>query len=155
MKRYVFFTVLSLMAFNVLAQEVGKDDELKASNPYIRIEPAEVNLGKIPVNKVTEDLGNVEVSIHNDGDKPLILNQVTACCGTRVVEWTREPIPPKGKGKVKVNFREGTHPHRISRTITITSNAANGNIPKVGISGEIVVPSEVKEIKLGHSRELD
>ena len=38
-----FFTVLSLMAFNVLAQEVGKDDELKVSNPYIRIEPAEVN----------------------------------------------------------------------------------------------------------------
>ena len=138
---------------SVFTQEIS-NEELKANNPFIRIEPSEVILGSIPSNKVTEELGNIEITIHNDGAKPLILNQVTACCGTRVTEWTREPIPPNGKGTVKVNFRVGTHPHRISRSVTIASNAANGNSHRVSISGEVIIPSDAKEIQLGHSREF-
>jgi hypothetical protein len=149
----VTFSIL-LTATTLFAQEASIE-EIKKNNPFIRIEPSEVNLGSIPSNKVTEELGNVEINLYNDGAKPLILNQVTACCGTRVTEWTREPIPPNGKGTIKVNFRVGTHPHRISRTVTISSNAANGNSHRVSISGEVIIPSDAKEIQLGHSREMD
>jgi hypothetical protein len=148
----IFFLILSFcLTLSGLAQQNG-NEELKKNNPFIRIEPKEVNLGSIPVDKVTDELGNVEITVHNDGSKPLILNQVTACCGTRVNEWPNQPIVPGGKGTIKVYFRVGTHAHRISRTVTINSNAANGNTVKVPILGEVVLPPDPKEIKLIDSK---
>lgn len=141
----------SLIPFFSYNQEVN-NEELKAKGSFIRFEPSEINLGKIPSTKVTEESGNIELTVHNDGKLPLILNQVTACCGTRVNEWPRQPIPPGGKGTIKASFRMATHAHRISRTITVVSNAANGGEFKIPITGEVIIPSEVKEIQLHDSR---
>lgn len=124
------------------------DEDLKKKGSYIRFEPAEVDMGKIPMNSVTEETGNIQIVIHNEGSKPLILQQVTACCGTTVKEWPKQPILPGSSGTVKVYFRVESRPYRISRTITVTSNAANGNSQKLAILGEVVVPSAKNEIQL-------
>jgi len=153
MKHIIIPITLIFITFHLFSQEIS-NDKLKSNNPFIRIEPNEVNLGTIPSNKVTEDLGNIEISLYNDGAKPLILYQVTACCGTRVSEYTLEPIPQNGKGTIKVSFRVATHPHRISRTVTVVSNAANGNSQRIRILGEVVIPTETKEIKLEQSSEV-
>ena len=32
--------------------------------------------------------------IKNDGDKPLVISNVTTSCGCTVADWTKEPIAP-------------------------------------------------------------
>jgi len=54
MLRLVSFLITILFSVTVYAQTAGNDD-LKKSNPYIRLDPAEYNLGVIEVNEVTEN----------------------------------------------------------------------------------------------------
>jgi archaellum component FlaF (FlaF/FlaG flagellin family) len=145
MKAIITLVVTLLFFTGASAQTV---EEMKKNGAYLRFEPTEINLGTIASDKVTEESGKVEVTIHNDGSQPLLISQVTACCGTRVTEWPRQPLAPGQKATIKASFRMGTHPHRISRTITVISNAANGDSQRVAILGEVVIPSQPNEIKL-------
>ncbi|MDD4385987.1 MAG: DUF1573 domain-containing protein [Bacteroidales bacterium] len=147
MRRFMLYAFLMASSVVLFAQQPA-DEELKKKGPYIRFEPSEINLGNISTNDVTEDIGNIEIEFYNDGVQPLILNQVTGCCGTRINDWTRKPIAPGQKGTIKVWFRVSPQPHRISRTITVQSNAINGNNKKMAILGEVVIPSSANEIQL-------
>ncbi|MDY0201118.1 MAG: DUF1573 domain-containing protein [Tenuifilaceae bacterium] len=147
MKR-VFLTFLSIvLSVGLFAQE-SNDEDIKKTNPFIRFSPTEVNLGSISVDSVTEETGNISIEAHNDGSLPLIINQVTGCCGTRITDWTREPIMPGQKGTIKIFFRISPTPQRISRTITVQSNAGNGKIQRLAILGEVILPKAGNEIKL-------
>lgn len=146
--RYLYIlTLLFALPFLAISQP-NNNDELKTKGPFLRFEPSEVNMGKIPMNSVTDESGNTEISVFNDGSKPLILQQVTACCGTTVKEWPKQPILPGKSEKIKISFRVEPRPSRISRTVTVTSNALNGSSQKVSILGEVVVPAATNEINL-------
>lgn len=147
MRKYLLYTLL-LFSTSVLFAQQPSDEELKEKGPFIRFEPSEINIGSIPTSDVTEDIGNVEIEFYNDGIQPLILNQVTGCCGTRINDWTRKPVAPGQKGTIKIWFRVSPHPHRISRTITVQSNAINGNNKRLAILGEVIIPSSTNEIQL-------
>lgn len=147
MKRISLLIFLALTVFAAHSQD-NNNEVVKKNNPFIRIEPVEVNLGAIEVDKVNDNTGNIEIIVHNDGAKPLIITQVTACCGTNVKEWPRQPIAPGQKGSVKVYFRVEPRPSRITRTVTINSNAANGAVQKVAILGEVVLEKKGNEIQL-------
>ncbi|HOP04815.1 MAG TPA: DUF1573 domain-containing protein [Tenuifilaceae bacterium] len=140
----VFLLFVSTIGFS---QTAGNED-LKKTNAYIRFEPEEYNLGVIEVNEVNENTGNIEINVTNDGAKPLILNSVTGCCGTDVKDWTKQPIMPGKSGTIKVYFRVEPRPSRISRTVTVKSNAANGAQLKVAIFGEVVLKRQTNEIDL-------
>lgn len=147
MKR-VLLTFLSIvLSIGLFAQEPN-DEDIKKTSPFIRFSPSEVSLGSISVDSVTDETGNISIEAHNDGSLPLILNQVVGCCGTRITDWTREPIMPGQKGTIKIFFRISPTPQRISRTLTIQSNAGNGKIKKMAILGEVVLPKVGNEIKL-------
>lgn len=120
----------------------------KPDGPQIRFAPTEINLGKVAVDKVTNDLGKIEIVVHNDGNRPLIISNTTACCGTRVNEWPREPIAPGGNAKIKAEFRVEARPYRISRSLTVQSNATNGESQRIAILGEVVVAPSPNEIAL-------
>ncbi|HZJ73512.1 MAG TPA: DUF1573 domain-containing protein [Perlabentimonas sp.] len=147
MKRTLLTFLSIVLSIGLFAQEPN-DEEIKKANPFIRFSPTEVNLGSIDVNSVTEETGNISIEAHNDGSLPLIINQVTGCCGTRITSWTREPIMPGEKGTVQIFFRISPTPQRISRTITVQSNAGNGKAKKIAILGEVVLPKAGNEIKL-------
>jgi hypothetical protein len=147
MKKILSILLSVSLSFIAFAQQPN-DDEIKRSSSFLRFNPTEVNLGAISVDKVTEDTGKVQIEVFNDGAIPLILNQVTACCGTNVNDWPRQPIAPGQKGVIKISFRVAPSPQRISRTLTVQSNAGNGNVQKIAILGEVVIPSAGKEVKL-------
>ena len=46
----------------------------------------------------------VNYTFTNTGDRPLVLSNVTTSCGCTTAEWTREPIPAGGTGKVSAVF---------------------------------------------------
>ncbi len=138
MKTLYFFIIASVLSYGAFAQ-VSDPEDLKKEHPYLRFEPEEVQLGTFNVNEISDDLGEVDIKVHNDGAKPLILNRVTACCGTRVKERPSQPIAPGEEGIIKISFRVAPRAQRISRTVTVYSNAANGNMLRVRIKGEIVM----------------
>jgi hypothetical protein len=147
MKRLFLLSIACIIAITAFSQQPD-NDELKKSNAFLRFDPTEVNLGAIEVTKIDENTGNLEFFVYNDGAKPLIISQVTACCGTTVREWPRQPIAPGQKGSIKVFFRVERRPSRISRTVTVNSNAANGAVQKIAILGEVVLEKQSNEIEL-------
>ena len=147
MKRILLVFLSIGLSASLYAQQPN-DEDIKKTNPFLRFSPTEVNLGSINVDSITEETGNISIEVYNDGSLPLILNQVTGCCGTRVTDWTREPIMSGQKGTIKIFFRISPTPQRISRTITVQSNAGNGKNLKIAVLGEVVLPKAGNEVKL-------
>jgi hypothetical protein len=98
------------------------------------------DFGKVPTTNAPD--GKVEFRVYNKGKKPLVLSSVRACCGTQVKEYTVQPISPGDSGIVKVEFRILPRPHRISRTVTIQSNAENRQTAVLRIVGEVIEPPD-------------
>ncbi len=74
----------------------------------------------------------------NTGDQPLIITNVRSTCGCTVPSKPEAPIMPGEKGKIDVKYNMSIG--RISRTITVESNAVNfenGTVP-LRIKGEVV-----------------
>lgn len=91
---------------------------------------------KLEFSKETIDLGTlftdrlevmkIEVKFKNSGNQPLIVTSARGCCGTRILEWTSEPIMPGDTGVVVAEIRASPHPHALSRVITVVSNDPEG-----------------------------
>ncbi len=109
----ILFLVMILGAGVALSQE--------KKGPQLKWEKDRLDFGTVYLDDLPET--KVDIKFSNDGDAPLLLSQVRACCGTRVNNWPREPILPGEEGIIEVEFRLAQRPHRISRTVTVTSNA--------------------------------
>ena len=67
---------------------------------------------KATFDKMTHEFGVVlwkhpataTFQIKNDGDKPLVISNVTTSCGCTVADWTKEPIAPGATGVVASTF---------------------------------------------------
>ena len=67
---------------------------------------------KATFDKMTHEFGVVlwkhpataTFQIKNDGDKPLVISNVTTSCGCTVADWTKEPIAPGTTGVVTSTF---------------------------------------------------
>jgi hypothetical protein len=134
----ILFLVFAV-AFSISAQSKGA---------FITLKPDTVKLGEIGLNDLSDENGKVQISIVNTGDSPLIINDVTGCCGTNIKEWPKAPILPGKSGLIKVEFRIEPRPQVISRTVTIKSNALNSKVVKVPIDGLIIESKGKNEIKL-------
>jgi hypothetical protein len=140
MKRILFLIIVFIASIHSLsAQNKGA---------FITVKPDTVNIGEIGLNDLSDENGKVQISVLNTGNKPLILNEVTGCCGTNIMEWPKPPILPGKSGLIKVEFRIEPRPQIISRTVTIKSNAGNSSTIKVPIKGSVVESKDKNEIKL-------
>lgn len=87
----------------------------------------------IDFDKLKHDFGDVlpdsdnttEFIVYNTGDKPLILDDVSASCGCTMPKKPEEPILPGESDVIEVTF----HPkpgqvNEIKKTITVTANTA-------------------------------
>ncbi|MBB5286495.1 hypothetical protein HNQ92_004656 [Rhabdobacter roseus] len=89
---------------------------------------------KMPVfavlDSVAYDFGTVQegatvehsFAFRNDGQFPLIINNVTASCGCTVPEWPREPIAPGGESTILVRFNSKGKPGPQVKTVTVYAN---------------------------------
>lgn len=62
----------------------------------------------------------------NTGTAPIILNSVRPSCGCTSPEWTKEPVMPGEEGKIDVKYNSRGRIGVFNKSITITSNAAEG-----------------------------
>jgi hypothetical protein len=128
MKNIVFIFMAMLMGVGVAISQENKGPQLKWE--LDRYDYGTVYLEDLPETKL-------DIKFKNDGDEPLVLSQVRACCGTRVNSWPREPVMPGDEGTIQVEFRLAPRPHRISRTVTVNTNAQNAT-SIFRIVGEVV-----------------
>lgn len=134
MKRFLFTAGLLLFLIN------PSNAQLSGNGPTISFDKEVHDYGKIITTKTPD--GKVEFKVYNKGKIPLIMSNVRACCGTQVKEFTNQPISPGDSGIVKVEFRILPRPHRISRTVTIQSNAENRQTAVLRIIGEVIEPPD-------------
>ncbi len=141
MKKFLIFTsIIFAVTLSISAQNTN--------GAFIVTNPDTVQLGEIGLNDLSNDNGKIEITVINKGNLPLILNDVTGCCGTNIKEWPKAPILPGKTGLITVEFRIEPRPQVISRTITIKSNAVNSKVLKVSINGLIIESKSKNEIKL-------
>jgi len=58
----------------------------------------------------------------NEGDFPLIINNVSASCGCTIPQWPREPIGPGEGGDILVHFNSKGKEGPQFKTVTIFAN---------------------------------
>jgi len=76
----------------------------------------------------------------NSGNSPLILSKVTASCGCTTPDWTKEPVPPRGEGQIKVTFNPARRKGSFKKSVTIRSNSSTP-VVMLHIKG-VVTPRE-------------
>lgn len=134
MKRLLFIAGFLLIFANLSHAQQSENGSVITFNKDVH------DYGKVLTTNIPD--GIVEFKVYNKGKKPLVLSSVRACCGTQVKEFTNQPISPGDSGIVKVEFRILTRPHRISRTVTIQSNAENRQTAVLRIIGEVIEPPD-------------
>lgn len=111
--------IICLTNNNINAQsDKGPKFEYKAEKNRIELDTMYLNN--------MNDVVKLKIEFENKGDKPLVVNKVSGCCGTQVKDWTKSPISPGKKGKINIEFRVPPRPHKISRTIKAVSNDPEG-----------------------------
>ncbi len=94
---------------------------------------------KLPVMKMTDsttfDFGTISegdivehtFNFRNEGEFPLIINNITSSCGCTTPEWPREPIDPKASSSIKVRFDTKNKTGPQVKTITVYANTEPAN----------------------------
>jgi hypothetical protein len=57
----------------------------------------------------------------NAGKAPITIQSVNSSCGCTTPAWSKEPVAPKKKGQVTVNYRTSVGP--INRQVTVNTDA--------------------------------
>jgi len=87
--------------------------------------------------KVKHDFGNLKqedgpakvvFEFTNTGGQPITITNVKSSCGCTTPSWTRQPVPPGAKGTIEAVYNPANRPGHFSKTVTVTSNAANSPI---------------------------
>ncbi len=68
-----------------------------------------------------------EFAFKNTGKKPLVVEKVRSSCGCAVPKWSKEPVLPKGKGVIRVEY-DSNKIGQFQKTVKIYSNALNSPV---------------------------
>ena len=85
-------------------------------------------------------------TIKNDGNKPLVISNVTTSCGCTVADWTKEPIAPGATGVITSTFDAKALGH-FYKDVGVYCNASDRPIYLM-LSGE--VSADPKNYTLTH-----
>jgi hypothetical protein len=89
-------------------------------------------------------------TVKNDGDKPLVISNVTTSCGCTVADWTKEPIAPGATGQVSAVFDAKALGH-FYKDISVYCNASH--LPNyLTVNGE--VSADPKNYTMTHPYEI-
>jgi hypothetical protein len=88
---------------------------------------------RIKWDKTTHEFGKVklkspvsyEFEFTNEGEAPLLISDVEPSCGCTVTEYSKDPILPGKKGKIKTTF-DATSLGKFNKSIKIVANLEGG-----------------------------
>lgn len=136
MKKVLLSLVVMLFTVAAIAQQ-KQPAQVAATGPQINFEVSEYNFGDIHQGDKVERT----FVFTNSGTAPLVLSNVMTTCGCTAPSWPREPIAPGQSAEIKVVFNSAGKMGAQNKTITVLSNAVNGN-EKVRIIGNVLPPKK-------------
>jgi hypothetical protein len=75
--------------------------------------------------------------VSNTGTNPLVIQNIVASCGCTQPEWTRQPIPAGGTGKITAIYDPRNLPGKFSKTLSVYTNT-NPQVSVLVIKGEVI-----------------
>jgi hypothetical protein len=130
--------LLVLLLFGAACRNQKPDREVvevpPGLQPEIRFEKTEHHLG----NVLQGEKVGYNFIFTNVGDASLVIQDAKASCGCTVPKFSREPIPPGGKGSVEVVFDSSGRIGQQSKTVTIQTNGKE-QVVYLTIKAKIVI----------------
>ena len=131
MKKFALICLFATMAYIAGAQDVEKK-EVPANGAKIRFEEMEHQYGTIQKG----GNGDCQFTFWNDGNEPLILQNVKASCGCTTPKYTQKPVMPGQIGVIDVHYNTN-NVGGFSKTVTVTSNAVDNPRVVLRIKGNV------------------
>ncbi len=110
MKKVILIGYFTLFALIVTAQD----------KPQIKFESEIYDFGTI---KEANGPVDHKFEFTNTGKTPLVIQGVRSSCGCTTPSWTKDPVPPGGKGFITARYNPLHRPGPFRKSLTITSNA--------------------------------
>jgi hypothetical protein len=125
MKKYLLF--ISFLVFWVALSAQYAQTKMKVSE-------TEYDFGKFKeeAGRQTHDF-----IVTNTGTDPLVIQNVIASCGCTTPDWTKQPIPAGGTGKVTAIYDPKDRPGIFNKTLSVYSNSKPEVVVLV-IKGEVL-----------------
>ena len=83
--------------------------------------------GRVELDRLVYDFGDIQTTqgpvscsytVRNISDKPVTILNVLSSCGCTDVKWTKESIPPGGKGTISATYKNEDGPYPFDKTLT-------------------------------------
>lgn len=114
---------------------------------------------------VTEDKGDIthEFVFTNTGDKPLVVQRVSASCGCTTSGWTKEPVQPGEKGIVKATYGAKGRVYPFNKTLTVFANGdparvvltIKGTVVATPVDIKVAYPEAIGKLRLKNLNDID
>lgn len=86
----------------------------------IHFDKLTINVGTFPESKPVK---KTTFTFTNNGNQPLVINQVVASCGCTVPKYDKRPIAPGQKGTIDVTYNgKGKFPGHFKKSIVVRTN---------------------------------
>ena len=87
--------------------------------PVISFDKMEHDFGKIKEDQIV----SYTFKFENTGEADLLISRAVGSCGCTVPEFPKEPIPPGGKGKIKVSFNPKGKKGDQAKSVAVLCNS--------------------------------
>lgn len=114
-----------------IAKKMAQDSANATTIEWLDASP--LALGKLTQNKEVE----VTFRFKNSGDKPLVIESVSASCGCTIPETPKEPFAPGQEGIIKAKFN-GSGSGAITKHVTVIANTKPSKNHELTFTGEVV-----------------
>ncbi len=83
---------------------------------------------KIEFDKTTHNFGDILLdsgpvsctfTLSNNGDKPIVIYNISTTCGCTKIEWPREPVRPGRKAEITVTYSNDEGPYPFDKNVTV------------------------------------
>ncbi len=109
-----------------------RDYDLTEGAPAISFSKTEHDFGQINEGDIVETVFRFK----NTGKSELIITNAVGSCGCTVPQWPKEPIAAGASAEISVKFNSNGKPNNQRKTITLTTNTAQGK-------EEVVIKAQV------------
>ena len=125
MKKFLLFSSLLISGLAVFAQYAQTKMQLSAT---------EHDFGKFKEEAGRQSFDFIAT---NTGKDPLVIQNVVASCGCTTPDWTRQPIPAGGTGKITAIYDPKDRPGIFNKTLSVYTNSKPEVVVLI-IKGEVL-----------------
>ncbi len=119
---------------DAVIKERNRDINTQGQSPIIFFKNPNFNFGKIFKGQKIEHIFTFE----NRGKTDLEISKVKSSCGCTAAILTNKIVPPGKTGEIKTTFNSSAFHDKVTKSITLNSNALNKPMYRLTISGEVI-----------------